>query len=185
MEFNGARPGSGGCYQTSDNLKLIAETQAGQRVGEFSKTIYGTYDITDGWQNLLRWANDLPAAKKVAEQWQAATGDKEALPALRLGEIEFLMHQYNDAAAEFGLAAHRSRLASYFDNDLAVDQAELDRGAALLAAGRTAEATQLLRPLDSLGTQGYSYQNSLPNGQGSINALLFATVFLLRVRAAR
>ena len=176
VEFNGARPGSGGCYQTSDNLKLIAETQAGQRVGEFSKTIYGTYDITDGWQNLLRWANDLPAAKKVAEQWQAATGDKEALPALRLGEIEFLMHQYNDAAAEFGLAAHRSRLASYFDNDLAVDQAELDRGAALLAAGRTAEATQLLRPLDSLGTQGYSYQNSLPNGQGSINALLFATV---------
>src|SRR5262249_33695962 len=109
-------------------------------------------------------AGDLPAAKKSAEQWQTARGDNSALPALDLGEIDFLLHRYNDAAAEFGLAARRWRLLRYNDN-LDVDQAELDRGTALLAAGRTAEAVQLLRPLDMAGTQGYSSQAS-PSGQG-------------------
>jgi tetratricopeptide (TPR) repeat protein len=55
-------------------------------------------------------------------------------------------------------------------------QAQLDRGAALLAAGRTAEAAQLLRPLDALGTPGYAYETSLPNGQGADAALQFAAV---------
>ena len=87
------------------------------------------------------------------------------------------MHDYNDAAAEFGLAARRWRLVSYSD-DLNTDQAELDRGAALLATGRTAEAVQTLRPLDLTGTQGYSYQKA-KNSSYSVDsdvALQFAAI---------
>ena len=133
-QFQSVRPGLGSCPQT-DKLKLIAETEAGQKPDQdiMKRDDITSDDIADAWQNLLRWAGNLPAAKKSAEQWQTARGDNSALPALRLGEIEFLMHQYNDAAAEFGLAARRWRLVSYND-DLDVDQAELDRGAALLAA---------------------------------------------------
>ncbi len=131
-------------------------------------------DVADGWQNLLRWAGQLRAAKTFAEHWQAARGDNSALPALRLGEIDFLTRDYEDAAAEFGLAARRWRLVSYND-DLTAAQAELDRGAALLAAGRSAEAVQTLRPLDLLGAQGYSYQNS-PKVANSDSAVQFAAV---------
>jgi pSer/pThr/pTyr-binding forkhead associated (FHA) protein/tetratricopeptide (TPR) repeat protein len=163
------------CNQ-SDRLKLIAEAQAGQQPdqGVMKKDGITSDDIADGWQNLLRWAGNLPAAKNFAKQWQAARGDNSALPALRLGEIDFLTHQDNDAAAEFGLAARRWHLVDYNDG-LDPDQAELDRGAALLAAGRAAEAVQTLRPLDLEGTQGYSYQNS-PSGGNSDWALEFATV---------
>src|SRR5262245_16692884 len=83
------------------------------------------------------------------------------------------MHRYNDAAGEFALAARRSRLVAP-DNDLAVAQAQLDRGAALLAAGRPTEGVQILRPLDQLGTAGFAYQNS--QSEGSPDALAFATV---------
>jgi tetratricopeptide (TPR) repeat protein len=163
------------CNQ-SDKLKLIAEMQAGQQPdqGVMKRNSITSDDIADGWQNLLRWAGNLPAAKNFAEQWQAARGDNSALPALRLGEIGFLTHQYNDAAAEFDLAVRRWHLVDYHD-DLDPYQAELDRGAALLAAGRAAEAVQTLRPLDLEGTQGYSYQNS-PSGGNSDWALEFATV---------
>ena len=170
-QFTSARPDVTGECLWASKLKPIAEAAAGVTL---DTSTYSRDATMDSWQNLLRWAGDLPAAAKVAEQWQSATGDKDALPALRLGEIDFLMHHYNDAAAEFGLAARRARLI-YWHDDLGVDQAELDRGAALLAAGRTAEGTQVLRPLDSLGTEGYSYQNSLPNGDG-VNAPQFAAV---------
>jgi cellulose synthase operon protein C len=173
--FTSVRPGDSYCAQ-SDKLKLIAEVQAGQQPdqGIMKKESITSDDVSDGWQNLLRWAGDFPAAKKFAGQWQAARGDNSAWPALRLGEIDFLTHQYNNAAAEFGLAARRWRLVSY-NADLEVDQAELDRGVALFAARRTAEAVQTLRPLALEGTQGYSYQNS-PNVGNSDTALEFAAV---------
>lgn len=171
-QFDSARPPYSACFE-STKLKLIAEAEAGQQLDQSTST---SDDIIDARQNLLRWAGDLPAAEKVAEQWQSATGDKNGLPALRVGEIMFLRHRYNAAAAEFGLAGRRSRLADS-GNDLGVAQAQLDRGAALLAAGRTAEGKQLLRPLDGLGTRGYSYQNSPSNSQGSADtAIQFATV---------
>ncbi|MGO9219758.1 MAG: hypothetical protein ACLP5E_18645 [Streptosporangiaceae bacterium] len=162
--FRNVRPGGGGYCAQADKLKLIAESQAGQQPDQrIMKQDSITSDgIADGWQNLLRWAGDLRAAKKYSERWQAARGDNSALPALRLGEIDFLTHQDNEAAAEFGLASRRWRLLDYND-DLGPAQAELDRGTALLAAGRTAEAVQTLRPLDLLGVQGYSYQRS-PKG---------------------
>ena len=165
-QFNSVQPGR--CEEFAYYLEQIAMSETDQTIG---KSISG-YNITDGEQNLLRWAGELPAAKKLAEHWQAVTGDKDGLPAFRLGEIEFLMHQYNDAATEFGLAARRFYLVSY-NNDLAVDQAELDRGAALLAVGRTSEGAQLLRPLDLAGTHGYTYQISLKHTD---TALQFAAV---------
>ena len=136
-------------------LKPLAEAQAGQQPDKalMKKDSITSDDIADAWQDLLRWAGNLPAAKKAAARWQAARGDSSALPALRLGEIDFLMHDYNDAAAEFGLAARRFSLAGDA-NTLQFSQAELDRGAALLAVGRTAEAVQSARPLDLRGTQG-------------------------------
>lgn len=163
--------GTGDCFWPS-KLKPIAEVAAGVAL---DTSTYSRDATMDSWQNLLRWASNLPAAEKVVEQWQSATGDKDALPALRLGEIDFLMHHYNDAAAEFGLAARRARLI-HWNDDLSVDQAELDQGAALLAAGRTAEGTQVLRPLDSIGTYGYAYQNSLPDDNGYFAAPQFAAV---------
>jgi len=170
-QFQGVRPDDGGCF-SAGMLKLITETEAGQKV---DKSIYSSDDITDAWQNLLRWAGDLPAAEKAAVRWQSAKGDNDALPALRIGEIEFLMHQYNAAAAEFGLAARRSVLIQW-NNTLGLVQAELDRGAALLAAGRISEGTTLLRPLDLLGTEDYTYENLPTSVDGDQYALQFAAV---------
>jgi cellulose synthase operon protein C len=174
-QFASVRPGFGYCAQ-SDRLKLIAEVQAGQQAdrGVMKKDRITSDDIADAWQNLLRWAGNLPTARKFAGQWQAARGDNSALPALRLGEIDFLTRQYNDATTEFDLAARRWRLVDYNDA-LDVDRAELDRGTALLAVGRAAEAVQTLRPLDLEGMRGYSYQNS--SSAGNFDAALeFATV---------
>ena len=98
--------------------------------------------------------------------WEIADGERSPLPALRLGEVAFLQHDYNEAAAQFDVAARRTRLVHY-DNDLAVDQAQLNRGAALFAAGRNAEAIALLRPLVQLGTQGYSFQTTKRNIDGA------------------
>jgi tetratricopeptide (TPR) repeat protein len=168
QQFQSARP-RGWCLQ-SDKLKLVAETLAGQQPdpGIMRSGSITSDGIADAWQNLLRWAGDLPAAARFTTQWQSARGDASALPALRLGEIDFLAHRYDAAAAEFGLAARRSRLIGW-NNAVAFDQAELDRGSALLAAGRTTEATATLRPLDLDGTLGYSYQQSLPYSQQGDN----------------
>ena len=172
--FRSIRPG-GSCAQ-GDELKLMAETEAGRRLDQdiVKRDDITSDDIADAWQNLLRWADDFPAAKKSAEQWQEARGDNTARPALDLGEIDFLKSHYNDAAAEFGLAARRWRLVRD-DDDLAVGQAELDRGAALLAAGRTAEAVQVLRPLDMAGIRSYAH-GSPQGGTDPDTAFQFAEV---------
>jgi predicted Zn-dependent protease len=170
-QFSSVRPAHAAC-PPAGNLEQIARTWVPGRAGGDNP---GGYDVADGRQNLLRWAGDLLAARTTAEQWQTATGGKNALPALRLGEIDFLTHRYNAAAAEFGLAARWWRLLDWHD-DLDTWRAQLDRGAALLAASRTAEAAQLLRPLDALGTQGYAYEAARPNGQGADAALQFAAV---------
>jgi cellulose synthase operon protein C len=177
--FTDVRSGEDYCgYGTgfTDMLKPLAETLAGQQPDQalMKNDSITSDDIADAWQDLLRWAGDLPAAKKAAGRWQAARGDSSALPALRLGEIDFLMHDYNDAAAEFGLTARRFSLAGG-GGALQFSQAELDRGAALLAAGRAAEAVQTLRPLDLRGTQGYAFENS-PSQDDSYTALEFAAV---------
>lgn len=173
-QFESVQSGRG-CIAFGE-LKLLAEMETGHPppASALKKDLLTTDTLADDWQNLLRWAGNLTAAKTAAAKWQAARGDASALPALRLGEIDFLQHDYNDAAAEFGLAARRWRLVGYND-DLYVDQAELDRGAALFAADRAAEAVHTLRPLDLIGTQGYSYQHSSPQGDPGY-AIEFAAV---------
>ena len=163
-EFTGARPETqtSSCAVTN-NLQAIAQLVAQRPITSTKAT---KDDLTDQWQNLLRWAGDLPTARKVITTWEIADGERSPLPALRLGEVAFLQHDYNEAAAQFDVAARRTRLVHY-DNDLAVDQAQLNRGAALFAAGRNAEAIALLRPLVQLGTQGYSFQTTKRNIDGA------------------
>ena len=164
-EFTGARPGTqtNSCQVFDNNLQAIAQLVAQRPITSTKAT---KDDLTDQWQNLLRWAGDLPTARKVISTWEIADGERSPLPALRLGEVAFLQHDYNEAAAQFDVAARRTRLVHY-DNDLAVDQAQLNRGAALFAAGRNAEAIALLRPLVQLGTQGYSFQTTKRNIDGA------------------
>ena len=174
-QFQSAQPANGYCL-TSDTLELVAELAAGRAPDPtvMQKNALTSDDVADAWQDLLRWAGKLRAAKTFATHWQAVRGDNSGLPALRLGEIDFLMHDDQDAAAEFGLAARRWRLLIY-NNDLAVEEAQLDQGAALFAAGRGAQAAQTLRPLDQLGVQWYSYFNS-PKVANPDVALAFAAV---------
>jgi len=153
--FTGARPdtASSDCADVDNSLESIARLVAQQPI---ANTAASKDDLTDQWQNLLRWAGDLPTARKVISTWEATDGDRSALPALRLGEVAFLQHDYHEAATQFDVAARRARLLHY-DDELAVDQAKLNRGAALFAAGRNAEAVALLRPLIDRGTLEYAY----------------------------
>ncbi|SFU08608.1 hypothetical protein SAMN05660657_05543 [Geodermatophilus amargosae] len=121
-------------------------------------------EAADDWQNLLRWAGDLSAARRFVGQWEVARGDESALPAFRRAEIDFLFQRYDEAAAGFLMAARRSRLLDYQD-DLTVARADLNRAASLIAAGRPAEAEGTLRELSRLGIEGYAYQMG-PEGQG-------------------
>lgn len=157
-QFTAVRPNAesyaGSWARPNDELRAIAELAAHQQVsGEYITT----EDAFDGWQNLLRWAGDLPGAQVVAERWRDKAGEDSATPWLRLGEIAFLRGKYDDSAAYFGDAARQARLADPQD-DLAVGQAQLDRGVALFKAGRPDEAIPLLRDLQQLGVTGYGYQ---------------------------
>ena len=117
--------------------------------------------LADARQNLWRWAGDMPKAEAVIRAWGKAE-PTNPLPELRLGEVEYLQARYNDAAATFGTTARLTRTADY-RNDLGVDEAMLDRGASLMAAGRAAEATAILRTLDRVDQGGIAYQDKLDN----------------------
>jgi tetratricopeptide (TPR) repeat protein len=121
-------------------------------------------ETADDWQNLLRWAGDLPAAHRFVSRWEAVQGERSALPVFRKAEIDFLSHRYDDASAGFMVAARRSRLVNYQD-DLTVARAELNRAASLIEAGRPAEAEDILRRLGPYGVAGYAF-NASPEGEG-------------------
>jgi Zn-dependent protease len=167
--FTFVRPGLvSSCEVDAGNLKLLAEmqTNAASREPTAKKE-----ELTDKWQNLLRWAGDLRSARRVAAHWVKTSGPDNVIAPRRLGEIDFLLHNYNRAGEEFNITARRLRKAAWND-DLGVAQATLARGAALIAAGRADEGTTLLRPLDDLGTKGYAYNK----GNESFAALsYFAT----------
>jgi cellulose synthase operon protein C len=108
---------------------------------------YVAKQLADDRQNLWRWAGDMRKAERVIRAWIKADPN-DPLAELRLGEVEYLQRRYDAAAAHFGTAARRTRDADW-RNDLGVDEALLDRGAALRAAGRAAEATAVLRDVES------------------------------------
>ncbi len=134
--------GSCGSYDT-DRLRDVARAEAGVPTTLSKKE---TDDLADHRQNMWRWAGRLTQAERVVRQWLSAASATDPLPMLRLGEIEFLRHHYDDAAATFAATARRTRLQTY-DNDLGVDQARLDQAASLLRAGEPDQAAVLLRPM--------------------------------------
>jgi hypothetical protein len=99
----------------------------------------------------------MPQLRNPSQRLGTNPGRRQLLPALRSDEVAFLQHRFDDAAAEFHITARRARLLTWND-DLTVAEADLNRGAALMAAGRTAEAQTILRPLVELGVEGFSYQ---------------------------
>jgi cellulose synthase operon protein C len=145
------------CGNEADDLRDIARLEADLPVTANRER---RDQLADHRQNLWRWAGNLPRAEQTIQAWAKKAGPIAPLPMLRLGEVHYLQRQYDDAAAAFGVAARRTRQATY-DNDLGVDEALLGRGASLLAAGRTAEGLALLRALASDAELGVSYQKDL------------------------
>jgi hypothetical protein len=76
-KFTSARPDATGECMWASKLKPIAEAAAGVRL---DTSTYSRDATMDSWQNLLRWAGNLPAAAKVAEQWQSAPGTRSRCP---------------------------------------------------------------------------------------------------------
>jgi tetratricopeptide (TPR) repeat protein len=108
-------------------------------------------ELEDERQNLWRWAGDLPRAERVAREW-ARSAPRNAAALLQLGEIEFLEGRHNDAARDFGASARR---AVDRTGEPTTDEAGalLDRGAALVAAGRRDEGEQALREADDVASR--------------------------------
>lgn len=162
---------SHGCgWGSTDELRSIAELAVRQPLTDKSSVPTDQLKLIDEWQNMLRWAKDLSGAKKLLVRWKELDAENP-LPALRYGEVAFLENDFNEAAAQFGEAARRARLQRWND-DLTVARAQLGRGAALFKAHRDAEAVALLRPLESLGTQGYAYLRAKGNSSESFDASL-------------
>jgi tetratricopeptide (TPR) repeat protein len=107
--------------------------------------------IEDERQNLWRWAGDFARAERAAREW-VGSASRGSLPLLRLGEIEFLRGRFDDAARDFAAAARRARERAKPDPD-AEARAMLDRGAALVAAGRREEGEEALRTADDIASR--------------------------------
>jgi Tfp pilus assembly protein PilF len=152
--FPASRPDMDGCGLGEEGVRAIAELAA---LKPMSPNNINRSEAYDKWQNLLRWAGDLPAAQRAIARWTAERGDSTALPAHRLAEVTFLEGDYDEAAAQFADAARQARLL-HWDDDLGVSEAELGRAAALLKAGRAEEAIPILRQLQQVGLRGYSYR---------------------------
>lgn len=151
--FTDVRPDQAGlsCWLSTEAFRAVAEQEAGEPPSPDADSASTPDDVTDMRQNLWRWAGDLARAERVCREWVDRAGPTAFLPALRLGEVEFLQHRYDDAAADFALAVRRrvaTATSDPFGDELQADRARLDRGAALLAGGRREEATDLLRRLD-------------------------------------
>lgn len=163
--FNDVRPTRQGfsCGFMADDLRDIARLEAGLPVtGDRARQ----NELADQRQNLWRWAGNLPRAEQAIQAWAKEAGATAPLPMLRLGEVYFLQHRYDDAAAAFGVAARRSRYADY-NNDLEVYEAQLRQGASLLHAGRTAEGLTLLRTVASVAEYGVAFRRRDTSGDAA------------------
>jgi tetratricopeptide (TPR) repeat protein len=144
----------------SNGIGAVAQAEA--EPGAASGDVTDLELLADTRQNLWRWAGDLPRAEEVVRAWLAKAGPAAFLPMARLGELDYLQHRYDDAAADFGSAARRRRDAGGPDratNDLEADELILDRGAALFAAGRGREGETVLRGVDGNASYWVPYIN--------------------------
>jgi tetratricopeptide (TPR) repeat protein len=127
-------------------LAHIARLELGDR----RKAPASELNLDDERQNLWRWAGDLARAERAAREW-VAEASGTPLAVLRLGEIEFLRGRYDDAARDFAAAARRARERSVPISRYEA-RALLDRGAALVAAGRREDGEDALRDADDVAS---------------------------------
>ena len=130
-------------YLRTDLLRDLVRAEAGSL--DWTRQAGRRDQVGEARQNMWRWAGKLDQAAAAALQWDSVSGHSQVVPALRLGEIRFLQGRYDDAAAVFDEAVRRSHDGYRLSYDLA--QAQLDRGAALVAAGRVDEGLDVLRAL--------------------------------------
>jgi tetratricopeptide (TPR) repeat protein len=153
VNFPADRTGEG-CQFSAEDIRDIARLEEGLSVtGDREQRD----QFADERQNLWRWAGNLPRAERTIQAWAKQAGPTAPLPMLRLGEVDFLQRRYDDAAAAFGVAARRTRQATY-NNDLGVEEALLGRGASLLSAGRRAEGLALLRAIAGDAEVGVAFR---------------------------
>ncbi|MEV6302972.1 hypothetical protein AB0M02_26390 [Actinoplanes sp. NPDC051861] len=145
------RPG-GGCSLRADILRDIVMLETGRQIDTSRREWVG-----DEWQNLYRWAGDLPRAEKAARVWAGGGSAEQPLPWLRLGEVLFLQGRFEEAAGAYAGAARRTR-ASNWNNDTGVTQALLGQGASLLRTSRSAEGMTILRDVAAAAEQGAAFQ---------------------------
>jgi tetratricopeptide (TPR) repeat protein len=141
-----------------DELAAIAQLELGDRRGAQATLARlaatngtRTQEPDDLRQNLWRWAGDLARASQAVREWMRAPHDDLAFQ--RRGEIEYLRRDFDAAAGDFGAAARRARDRAGGWNDVREARATLDRGAALAAAGRSAEAMVALRAADDVASR--------------------------------
>jgi tetratricopeptide (TPR) repeat protein len=160
----------------TDLVRAEAGHLDGQRTlqgGPQSGRVLRANFLGDSRQNLWRWAGDLDRAGQVIGEWTARVGSDDPRPVKRLAEVRFLQREYDEAAALFGRAARLYR-DEQWDNDVDVWEAQLQRGGALLQAGRVEEAHLLLRMLDERAAQGAAYQRSAENPEVAARFALVA-----------
>jgi tetratricopeptide (TPR) repeat protein len=153
----GVDEGVGCGEEDSATLAGIARIEAGDRRAAANAR------LQDERQNLWRWAGDLGHAERAAREGTRLSD--RFRPRMRLGEIEFLRHRYDDAAADFGAAARRARVRT---GGPSVDEANalLDRGAALVAAGRRDEGEDALRAADAMALSAFASGPRNPSAAG-------------------
>jgi tetratricopeptide (TPR) repeat protein len=176
--FEGIRPDDN-CPFNASFVDLV-RAEAGQpedvtvlRGGPQDPEVQAANFLGDSRQNLWRWAGDLDRAEDVIGEWAARVGDDDPLPVQRLAEVRFLQREYHEAARLFGSAARLYRDRQW-DDDLDVWETLLQRGGALLRAGRAAEARPLLRTLEERAAQGAAYQRSLEHEDASARFAMVA-----------
>jgi len=146
----------GYCRLRGADLRDLARLETGRQIEEEREW------VVEDWQNLFRWAGDLPHAERAARVWAARADAADPLPWQRLGEVLFLQGRYDEAANAFGAAARRTR-AAHYDDDLATWGIELSQGACLLRGARAADGLTMLRAVAANGESGAVYRRQIKN----------------------
>lgn len=143
-----------GCGPDLDEFRALVQAEAGLPYRLKWQTPEA---FADRRQNMWRWAGQLRRARDVVAAWPKPARGTSHLPAQRRGEIDFLSGRHDDAAAAFGAAARRST-ATTWNDAVTRSQTMLNRGVALLAAGRRSEGMAVLQDVERIATIDMAYQ---------------------------